>query len=144
MFSWSQFSSINTASSVRHPSDNNATFHTFKELAISLNQVKRNFEKYGLLDQQVHFLKGWFRDTLPTAPIGKLAVLPLDGDMYEATMDALTYLYPKVSFDGYLIVDDYGRVPACKKAVHDYRQAHGILDKIVSIDWTGIYWQRTN
>ena len=75
-------------------------------LAVTLDQVKANFKCYGLLDEQVKFLKGWFKETLPTAPIEKLAILRLDGDMYESTMDALVSLYPKVSPGGYVIVDD--------------------------------------
>jgi hypothetical protein len=117
--------------------------HFASELAVSLQQVKDNFERYGLLDGQVRFLKGWFRDTLPTAPIEKLSVVRLDGDWYESTMDGLVNLYPKLSVGGYLIVDDYGCVPACRQAVHDYRDAHGITDKIHSVDWTGVFWQRT-
>ena len=36
-------------------------------LAVSVDEVKANFERFGLLDHQVKFLKGWFKDTLPTA-----------------------------------------------------------------------------
>jgi hypothetical protein len=60
---------------------------------VSEDAVKSNFEKYGLLDDQVNFLKGWFRDTLPDAPIDKVTLLRLDGDMYESTMNALTHLF---------------------------------------------------
>lgn len=59
----------------------------FNHLTVSLEEVRRNFEIYGLLDDQVVFLKGWFNQTLPNAPIEKLAVLRLDGDYYESTMD---------------------------------------------------------
>lgn len=127
----------------KYPHDKGSIIHTAEELAISLEQVKSNFERYGLLDGQVRFLKGWFRDTLPEAPIEQLAVARLDGDMYESTMDALTNLYPKLSIGGYLIVDDYGAVPACRRAVHDFRETCGINEEIQSIDWTGVYWQRT-
>jgi hypothetical protein len=105
--------------------------------------VRANFQRYDLLDDQVRFLKGWFKDTLPSAPIGKLAVIRLDGDMYESTMDGLVNLYPKLSPGGFLIVDDYGAVPSCKKAVQDYREQHGIREEIQTIDWTGIYWRRS-
>jgi O-methyltransferase len=104
--------------------------------------VKQNFEKYGLLDDQVCFLKGWFRDTLRSAPIKELAVVRLDGDMYESTMDALTALYPKLSQGGYLIVDDYG-LAGCKRAVDDYRHAEKISDEILPIDECAVYWQRS-
>ena len=92
----------------RYPVDQGDTLWTYKELAISLEEVKTNFSRYGLLDEQVAFLPGWFRDTLPAAPINQLAVLRLDGDLYESTMDALTALYHKVSPGGFVIVDDFG------------------------------------
>lgn len=113
------------------------------ELAVSLEQVQANFRLYGLLDDQVRFIKGFFKDTLPTAPIEKLAVARLDGDLYESTMDALVNLYPKLSVGGYLIVDDYGVVPACKTAIHDFRKTHGITSEIRDIDGSGVFWQRT-
>ena len=56
----------------RFPADEGDQTHTHPELAVSLDQVRANFEKYGLLDDQVRFLPGWFRDTLPTAPIDRL------------------------------------------------------------------------
>ena len=52
-------------------------------LSVSLDQVKQNFVRFGLLDEQVRFLKGWFCDTLPAAPIRQLALLRLDGDLYD-------------------------------------------------------------
>lgn len=119
------------------------THHTFTELAVSLEQVQSNFAKYGLLDDNVRFLKGWFSDTLPTAPIEQLAILRLDGDMYESTMDALASLYDKVSPGGFIIVDDYGAVTGCQKAIHDFRAARGIADPIQPIDGYGVFWQKT-
>ena len=85
---------------------------------------------------------GWFRDTLPKAPIERLAVLRLDGDMYESTTLALTHLYPKLAPGGYAIVDDYQVVPGCRQAVDDFRSQHGIVEPIRQIDWAGVYWRR--
>jgi O-methyltransferase len=110
-------------------------------LAIPVEEVEANFRKYDLLDDQVQFLVGWFRDTLPTAPMDKLAVLRLDGDMYESTIDALTYLYPKLSRGGYAIIDDYA-IPGCQAAVKDYRSTHQIKEPLVSIDHYAKFWQR--
>jgi O-methyltransferase len=112
-------------------------------LAVSLEQVQDNFRRYGLLDDQVVFLKGWFRDTLPTAPIERLAVLRLDGDMYESTMDGFVNLYHKVSPGGYVIVDDYHAVKACKAATHDFLQTLGPAGNVTinDIDGTAVYWQ---
>ncbi len=110
-------------------------------LAVSVEEVQANFARYGLLDDQVRFVEGWFSDTLPTVPIERIAVLRLDGDLYESTMDALVHLAPKVSSGGFVIVDDYGSIEACRRAVHDYRDAHGIDAPIHEVDWTGAYWQ---
>jgi O-methyltransferase len=128
----------------KFPEDKISTLHNFYQLAIPIEKVKYNFEKYGLLDSNVKFLKGWFKDTLPKAPIKKLSLIRLDGDMYESTMDGLTNLYPKLSKGGYIIIDDWGAVKGCKKAVIDYRNKYGIKDKIVKVDWTGVYWKKTN
>ncbi len=111
-------------------------------LAVDVDTVKRNFERYGLLDSQVQFLVGWFADTLPRAPIERLAILRLDGDLYESTSDALHALYPKLSAGGYLIVDDYGCWEACRSAVDDYRRQEGISEPIQEIDGEGVYWRR--
>ncbi len=125
------------------PQDVGHDLSTVSALAVSADQVRANFERYGLLDDRVEFLEGWFRDTLATAPIERLAVLRLDGDMYESTIDALEALYPLLSVGGYVIVDDYGAWEPCRRACADYRERHGITDEIVSIDWTGVHWRRT-
>lgn len=127
----------------KYPVDSGDRLWSQEALSIPLEEVKRNFAKYGLLDEQVRFLVGWFRDTLPVAPISKLAVLRLDGDLYESTTDGLSNLYPKLSVGGYVIVDDYGGIPACKAAVEDFRAKHKITEEIKKIDWTGVFWQRT-
>lgn len=110
-------------------------------LAVSKERVADNFSKFGLLDDQVRFLKGWFSDTLPAAPIDKLSILRLDGDMYQSTMDALNALYHKVSKGGYVIVDDYNSWPHCKQAIEDFRSTHSIRDDITKIDDHAVYWR---
>lgn len=84
-------------------------------LAVSEATVRANFERYGLLDDRVRFLPGWFRDTLPDAPIGRIAVLRLDGDLYESTTQALEALHPRLSVGGFCIIDDYHAIEACRK-----------------------------
>ena len=111
-------------------------------LGISLEQVQANFTRYGLLDEQVRFLVGWFKDTLPAAPINQLAVLRLDGDMYSSTMDALQSLYHRLSLGGYVIIDDYGAIADCRRAVDDFRANHKITEQMQQIDWTGVFWKK--
>jgi O-methyltransferase len=111
-------------------------------LGVSEAEVRANFQRYGLLDDQVRFLPGWFKDTLQDAPIDRIAVLRLDGDLYESTIQALDALYPRLSPGGFCIVDDYLAVKACEQAVTDYRAKHGISAEIVDIDGTGVLWRK--
>jgi O-methyltransferase len=128
----------------RFPEDKGDRLHEYRILAVSLEEVQENFRRYGLLDEQVRFVKGWFRDTLASAPIKSIAVLRLDGDMYESTWEALTNLYPKLSVGGYAIIDDYKVIPGCKLAVDEFRRVHEITDEISEIDWAGVFWQRSS
>ena len=105
-------------------------------------EVRDRFARYGLLDDQVKFLRGWFRDTLPSAPIERLALLRLDGDLYDSTFDALDALYPRLSVGGYVIVDDYNWVIECRLAVHDYLRAINADPEIQRIDDEAVYWQK--
>ena len=112
------------------------------EEGISLEDVRDRFDRYGLLDEQVKFLPGWFRDTLPSAPIEQLGVLRLDGDLYDSTYDALDALYPWLSVGGYAIVDDYGTLDECRRAVHDYLDAHRIDADLRRVDDDAVFWQK--
>ncbi|NEQ95264.1 MAG: macrocin O-methyltransferase [Cyanothece sp. SIO2G6] len=137
------FEGLPAPNAKKYPADAGWTFHWFDEIAISLEQVKSNFSRYGLLDSQVQFLKGWFCDTLPNAQVTQLAILRADGDMYESTMDIFTNLYSKVSIGGYVIIDDYNIAPGCKQAVDDFRKANGITDELRKMDTDEFYWIRS-
>lgn len=117
----------------KYPDDKNDTHYLDENLKVSLETVKENFKKFNCLDDKVIFLKGWFKDTLPNAPIDKISILRLDGDMYESTIDALKNLYHKLSIGGYCIIDDYHH-PACRKAVEDFRSGNGITEPIIKVD----------
>jgi Macrocin-O-methyltransferase (TylF) len=111
------------------------------KLAVTQDQVKRNFLRYGLLDDQVCFLEGWFKDTLPVAPMQQLAVMRLDGDLYESTWDVLTALYSRLAPGGFVIIDDYN-LDCCKQAVTDFRAQQGICEPIHDIDGMGAFWRK--
>jgi O-methyltransferase len=125
------------------PADVGQVFHEQHGLSVGEQVVRHNFERYGLLDSQVVFLKGWFKDTLPTAPIDKLALIRLDGDMYESTIQALEALYPKLEPGGFCIVDDWMLVDQAQQACHDYRKEHGITEPVIDIDGSGAYWRKS-
>lgn len=124
------------------PADEGDTHHTFRQLAISQNQVREHFAAYGLLDDKVEFLEGWFRDTLPNQRGRAWAVIRLDGDMYESTMDGLENLYDGLSPGGFIIIDDYGAIPACRQAVDEFRSNRNIDAPITWVDWTGVWWRK--
>ena len=126
----------------QYPEDKASKFHENEVLAVSLESVQENFRRYDLLDGQVKFLKGWFKDTLPDAPIEQLAVLRLDADMYQSTTEGLEYLYPKLSPGGYVILDDYVCIEQCKRATEDFRKKYGIEAPVQEIDTCGVFWQK--
>jgi hypothetical protein len=116
----------------------------YKHFAVGLDQVQENFARFGFLDDQVRFLKGWFKDTLPSAAISQLAIMRLDGDYYESTQDALIHLYPKLSPGGYVIIDDYNEDiwTYCRRAVDDYREREGLDQPLLRVDSKCFYWQK--
>jgi O-methyltransferase len=111
-------------------------------LGVPEAEVRANFERYGLLDDRVRFLPGWFKDTLNDAPIDRIAVLRLDGDLYESTIQALDALYPRLSPGGFCIIDDYHNLMPCRQAVTDYRAKHGVSAEIVDIDRSAVLWRK--
>jgi hypothetical protein len=117
----------------------------YRNFAASLDEVKRNFNAYGLLDARVHFVQGWFKDTLHDVPAPQFAIVRLDGDLYDSTLDALAALYPRLSPGGYLIIDDYADDlwTECRRAVDEYRREHQIRDELRGVDSKCAYWQRS-
>lgn len=124
----------------KYPADAGDVHYTVDPLRVTLEDVQDNFRRFGLLDRRVKFLKGWFEDTLHAAPIEKLAVLRLDGDMYSSTIQTLEALYHKVAPGGAIIVDDY-ILPGCREAVDYFRRQHSISAPLVEVDGAAVYWR---
>ena len=127
----------------KYPADAGDRHHTYGYLAVSEEEVRRNFERYDLLDKRVRFVAGWFSDTLPGLSEETWAVIRLDGDMYGSTMQALEALYDNLSPGGFVIIDDYGAIPNCAKAVDDFRRTQKVRDPLQKVDWTGVYWRKS-
>lgn len=125
-----------------YPQDKDDKLYTYTELQVSKEEVMNNFKKYNLLDGNVEFLEGWFKDTLYNSPINKLSLLRIDGDLYELTYQTLEALYPKLSPGGFCIIDDYGTFEYCSKAVNDYRELMNITEEIIDIDGWGVFWRK--
>ena len=125
-----------------YPADAGSTFHQYSELAVPRADVEEAFRRYGLLDDQVRFHEGWFKDTLPGLADKRFALIRLDGDMYESTWTALTELYPRLSPGGFAVIDDYHCFEACRLAADRYRAVHSIVAPIEQIDWSGVFWRK--
>ncbi len=139
------FTGLPVANPEQYPADEGYDLSGKDPNAIGVEGVKSNFRRYGLLDEQIEFIVGLFKDTLADAPLQQLAVIRLDGDLYESTMDSMTALYPKLSVGGYLIVDDYNSPmwsKACGQAIRDFRAQHDIAEPMTEVDWNAIYWRR--
>ncbi len=119
----------------KYPVDSNDLHWTHTHLQVSLDEVKSHFV---LPDEQIVFVQGWFRDTLPTLN-ATFSILRLDGDMYESTWDALTNLYGKLSPGGFVIIDDW-YLNGCKKAVQDFWG--DAPPNFSEINGESIYWRK--
>ncbi len=123
------------------PQDSGDKHHIREDLAISLEDVRANFERFNLLSENVIFIKGFFEDSLRTAKIDKLSILRLDGDMYGSTMTVLRQLYHKLEIGGYLILDDW-LLTGAREALLDFRSEVGIQEELYQ-DFSGVFWKKT-
>lgn len=87
----------------------------------SLEDVLANFKLWNLPTNNLKLIKGWFQNTIePTSKeIDTIAMLRLDGDLYESTIIPLEHLLSKVVKGGVIIFDDWN-LEGCKKAVRKY------------------------
>jgi len=87
----------------------------------SLDDVKTNFNRYCLLSDNIHFIRGDILQTLDSNEIPSVvSVLKLDTDLYSSTLMELKVLYPLLTTGGVLIIDDYGLYNGLRTAVDEY------------------------
>jgi O-methyltransferase len=111
-------------------------------LVAPLDDVRASFARLGL-DRGVEFVPGFFEQTLAGLAGRRWALVRLDGDTYEATRVALHALYPGLAAGGVCVVDDYGSWEGCRRAVDEFRAAHGIEEPMEQVDFTCWRWRRT-
>lgn len=107
-----------------------------------IKEVKATIDRYGLLTDRLIFIEGYFRESLRTDLIGRLALIRIDADSYESTSDALTSLYPKLNVGGVVLIDD-GHLPGCLLAVIEFRKYNAIRSELICRG-NNIYWIRAD
>lgn len=100
--------------------------------ACSLEQVRAHLKEWGFPMEYFHFYKGWFQNTVPSCNIDKIALLRLDGDLYESTKVCLEHLGPRVQKGGVIIIDDWA-LDGCQKAVREWWKQHNISPVIHTV-----------
>jgi len=87
--------------------------------------VRATFARYGLLDEDVFLLEGFFHETLPSAPTSRIALLRLDCDMYRSTLDALEALYDRIAPGG-IVVHNNWQYTSARAGLLDFRRARNL------------------
>jgi len=89
-------------------------------LTVSLDEVKNNMLSTGYPEDNIIFVKGMVEKTIPRTLPNQIALLRLDTDLYESTYHELIHLYPKVTTQGVVIIDDYGHFQGSQEATDKY------------------------
>lgn len=126
--------------------DKDRKIHPITEYLFSekynINDVKINFEKFNLLDNNIKFIIGEFKNTIPITDISKISILRLDSDYYDSTMLILEKYYNNISKGGYVIIDDYNNeYLAAKEAINDFRKKYNIKNPIINKGYGYVYWR---
>lgn len=124
------------------PKDIGMQLHLQDHLKVSREQVEANFDKYGLLSDNIVFVEGWFKDTIPHLE-NNWSICRLDGDLYQSTKVCLDRLYPQLNEGGYMVIDDYGCIDRARLAVTDFVEENRLNVDLQKIDWTGVFWRKT-
>jgi len=108
--------------------------------ASSVENVKRNLAKFNF-DANFLYHPGWFQDTVGAVETGPIAILRLDGDLYESTKVCLENLFFRIVSGGCLILDDYP-LPGSRKALDDFFRDMGIdLKPVIECDTGAAYFR---
>jgi len=102
----------------------------------SIEDVQRNVLSTGYPKNRIHFIKGKVENTVPSHAPERIALLRLDTDWYESTSHEMTHLYPRLSENGVLIVDDYGHWQGARQAVDEYLAKQEFQPLLTRMDYS--------
>jgi len=118
-------------------------FEDAEDFDFALADVAKLFHQdHGYSEDMVHLVKGFFDQTLPASPDRPIALVHIDCGGYETNLDCLNWLHPRVQPGGWVVLDNYGATPDCRRAVDDWRAEHGIESELVRFRHTQAYWRR--
>jgi len=109
-----------------------------------ISNVKENLHSTGYPEENLKFIVGKVEDTIPREIPNKISLLHLDTDWYESTYHELKHLFPLLSKNGVLIVDDYGFWQGSRDAVDQYFKENSIKLLFNRIDYNGRLFIKTN
>ena len=143
-FAYDSFQGLPEAQSIdgerakRYQSDRHAANY-FDNCAAEENFIMDLFLKLPGCDLRI--VKGWFSDTLreTTNLPNQIALLRMDADWYESTMQIMEFLYPRVVRGGVIIIDDYDYWEGCKKAVQTYFNRNSKREEISHLGLTPFF-----
>lgn len=102
----------------------------------SLDEVRSNMTSTGYPSERTRFVVGDVGSTIPAQMPDQVAMLRLDTDWYESTLHELTYLYPRLSAGGVLIIDDYGCWEGARQATDEYFAGLDQRPFLVRVDYS--------
>lgn len=100
--------------------DSTASWPEEYRYAAGQARARSTLKRYGLLDERVVFVPGYFNVSLPAAPTQQVALIHVDADAYDSVMDALEALYERLTPGGFVVVDDWHLV-GVRSAVLSFR-----------------------
>lgn len=101
------------------PNPGTQVLETTGATSVSLDDFKKHCFDSGVGTRNIKPVRGWFEDTVKNFSREKIAILRLDGDLYNSTFVCLQHLFPRVTEGGVVIIDDWA-LKGCREACNDY------------------------
>lgn len=117
--------------------------HYFDNCTAEMAYVQNAMKIAQVNPDNITITQGWFIDTLPHFDKNeKIAILRMDGDFYDSTMQCFDYLYDQVVPGGLIIIDDYFPWDGCVRAIYDFMSKRGLADRIRFFDNDVVYIEK--
>jgi hypothetical protein len=132
---------IDGEAALKWQDDKNAD-HYYDNCSASLEEFMAVINKTGIAEHRLNVFKGFFEKTLVDAPLPPVAILRLDGDWYDSTMECLLKFWDSVLPNGVIIIDDYFAWDGCARAIHDFLSTRNASERIQTYPYGGVAYIR--